>query len=41
MVRRIAMRRPVTFVKTMMTGKATDSPERTPAPPRTAAETLD
>jgi pimeloyl-ACP methyl ester carboxylesterase len=29
MVRRMATRRPVTFVKTMMTGNATDSPERT------------
>ena len=29
MVRRMATRRPVTFVKTMMTGSATDSPERT------------
>jgi alpha-beta hydrolase superfamily lysophospholipase len=29
MVRRMATRRPVTFVKTMVTGKATDSPGRT------------
>jgi hypothetical protein len=29
MVRRMATRRPLTFAKTMMTGKATDSPERT------------
>ena len=29
MVRRMATRRPVTFIKTMMTGRATDSPERT------------
>jgi pimeloyl-ACP methyl ester carboxylesterase len=29
MVRRMATRRPVTFVKTMITGNATDSPERT------------
>src|SRR5262245_13609418 len=29
MVRRMATRRPASFVKTMMTGKATDSPKRT------------
>jgi len=29
MVRRMATRRPVTFVKTMITGQATDSPDRT------------
>jgi pimeloyl-ACP methyl ester carboxylesterase len=29
MVRRMATRRPVTLIKTMMTGRATDSPDRT------------